>query len=106
MTGAYLAPAADRDLDPFDWVPEASRRGRATTVYAALRSLGREGLADLVDRCCALARRMAGGWAGVAAGHQGRAARRQVGLDADAIAVELAALHERGLRLRRQPPLG
>jgi glutamate/tyrosine decarboxylase-like PLP-dependent enzyme len=59
MTGAYLAPAADRDLDPFDWVPEASRRGRATTVYAALRSLGREGLADLVDRCCALARRMA-----------------------------------------------
>ena len=59
MTGAYLVPAADRDLDPFDWVPEASRRGRATTVYAALRSLGREGVADLVDRCCALARRMA-----------------------------------------------
>ena len=59
MTGAYLVPATDRDLDPFDWVPEASRRGRATTVYAALRSLGREGVADLVDRCCALARRMA-----------------------------------------------
>ena len=59
MTGAYLVPAADRDLDPFDWVPEASRRGRATTVYAALRSLGREGVADLVDRCCSLARRMA-----------------------------------------------
>ncbi|HEU5205110.1 MAG TPA: aminotransferase class V-fold PLP-dependent enzyme [Candidatus Limnocylindrales bacterium] len=59
MTGAYLVPAADRDLDPFDWVPEASRRGRATTVYAALRSLGREGVADLVERCCALARRMA-----------------------------------------------
>jgi len=59
MTGAYLVPAADRDLDPFDWVPEASRRGRATTVYAALRSLGREGVAALVDRCCSLARRMA-----------------------------------------------
>jgi glutamate/tyrosine decarboxylase-like PLP-dependent enzyme len=59
MTGAYLVPAADRDLDPFDWVPEASRRGRATTVYAALRSLGREGVADLVERCCGLARRMA-----------------------------------------------
>ena len=58
MTGAYLVPAAERDLDPFDWVPEASRRGRATTVYAALRSLGREGVADLVERCCALARRM------------------------------------------------
>ena len=59
MTGAYLVPAPDRDLDPFDWVPEASRRGRATTVYAALRSLGRDGVADLVDRCCALAGRIA-----------------------------------------------
>jgi glutamate/tyrosine decarboxylase-like PLP-dependent enzyme len=69
MTGAYLVPAADRDLDPFDWVPEASRRGRATTVYAALRSLGRDGVAELVDRCCSLARRMArrlGAEAGVA----------------------------------------
>jgi glutamate/tyrosine decarboxylase-like PLP-dependent enzyme len=59
MTAAYLVPAPDSDLDPFDWIPEASRRGRATTVYAALRSLGREGVAALVDRCCALARRMA-----------------------------------------------
>ena len=60
MSGAYLVPAVGGDLDPFDWVTEASRRGRATTVYAALRSLGREGVAELVDRCCALARRMAG----------------------------------------------
>ena len=59
MTGAYLVPAPDRELDPFDWVPEASRRGRATTVYAALRSLGRDGVAELVNRCCALARRIA-----------------------------------------------
>jgi glutamate/tyrosine decarboxylase-like PLP-dependent enzyme len=59
MSGAYLVPAPDRALDPFDWVPEGSRRARATTVYAALRSLGREGLAELVDRCCDLARRMA-----------------------------------------------
>ena len=59
MTGAYLVPAPDRELDPFDWVPEASRRGRATTVYAALRSLGRDGVAELVDRCCALAGRIA-----------------------------------------------
>jgi glutamate/tyrosine decarboxylase-like PLP-dependent enzyme len=36
-----------------------SRRARALPVYAALRSLGREGLAELVDRCCALARRLA-----------------------------------------------
>jgi glutamate/tyrosine decarboxylase-like PLP-dependent enzyme len=59
MTASYLVPAPDGDLDPFDWVPEASRRGRATPVYAALRSLGRDGVAELVDRCCALARRMA-----------------------------------------------
>jgi glutamate/tyrosine decarboxylase-like PLP-dependent enzyme len=59
MTAAYLLPAPDGDLDPFQWVPEASRRGRATPVYAALRSLGRDGVAELVDRCCALARRTA-----------------------------------------------
>jgi glutamate/tyrosine decarboxylase-like PLP-dependent enzyme len=59
MTAAYLVPAPDDELDPFQWVPEASRRGRATPVYAALRSLGREGVAELVDRCCALARRIA-----------------------------------------------
>jgi glutamate/tyrosine decarboxylase-like PLP-dependent enzyme len=60
MSGAYLVPAVGGDLDPFDWVTEASRRGRATTVYVALRSLGREGVAELVDRCCALARQVAG----------------------------------------------
>jgi selenocysteine lyase/cysteine desulfurase len=45
MSAAYLVPAPDRELDAFDWVPEASRRGRATPVYAALRQLGRDGLA-------------------------------------------------------------
>jgi glutamate/tyrosine decarboxylase-like PLP-dependent enzyme len=60
MSAAYLVPAPGRELDPFDWVPEGSRRARATPVYAALRSLGRDGLRDLVDRCCALARQMAG----------------------------------------------
>jgi glutamate/tyrosine decarboxylase-like PLP-dependent enzyme len=59
MSAAYLVPAPGRELDPFDWVPEGSRRARATTVYAALRSLGRDGLRDLVERSCALARRMA-----------------------------------------------
>ena len=42
--------------DAVDWTPESSRRARAFTVYAALRSLGRRGVADLVDRCCDLAR--------------------------------------------------
>jgi glutamate/tyrosine decarboxylase-like PLP-dependent enzyme len=42
-----------------DWTPESSRRARGFAIYAALRSLGRRGVADLVDRCCGLARRFA-----------------------------------------------
>jgi glutamate/tyrosine decarboxylase-like PLP-dependent enzyme len=45
--------------DGIDWVPDSSRRARGFAVYAALRSLGRSGVEDLVDRCCALARRFA-----------------------------------------------
>lgn len=50
-------PGAARD--ELDWTPEFSRRARGFSVYAALRSLGRSGLADLVDRCCSHARRFA-----------------------------------------------
>ena len=57
MSAAYLARAEARSNS--DWAPEASRRGRGFTVYAALRSLGRSGVAELVERCCALARRLA-----------------------------------------------
>ena len=42
-----------------EWVPEFSRRARGFAVYAALRELGRRGVAELVDRCCACARLMA-----------------------------------------------
>ncbi len=61
MTNAadYYIPAAGAERDPHEWVPEASRRARGFAVYAVLRALGRQGVADLVDRCCALARRMA-----------------------------------------------
>jgi len=52
------APGAERDSS--NWVPEASRRARGFAVYAALRSLGRQGIAELVDRCCRLAKQMAG----------------------------------------------
>jgi len=45
--------------DGVDFVPEFSRRGRGTPVYATLRALGRRGVEDLVDRCCARARRFA-----------------------------------------------
>jgi glutamate/tyrosine decarboxylase-like PLP-dependent enzyme len=59
LTAAYLMRAPDRERDPFDWVPEGSRRARATPVYAAIRSLGRQGLQELIERSCSLARRMA-----------------------------------------------
>ena len=58
LAAAYLPGAAEPNAA--DLVPEASRRARGVPVYAALRSLGREGVADLVDRCCDLASRMAG----------------------------------------------
>ena len=45
--------------DEADWVPELSRRARGFAVYAALRSLGRTGLAQLVEGCCACAQRFA-----------------------------------------------
>jgi glutamate/tyrosine decarboxylase-like PLP-dependent enzyme len=42
---------------PADYVPESSRRARGFATWAALRELGRDGLTDLIDRCCAHARR-------------------------------------------------
>ena len=60
----YLPPTPG-ERDAFDWTPEASRRARAFAVYAAVRSLGRSGMRDLVERCCALARRFADGLAAI-----------------------------------------
>lgn len=48
--GAYLL--RDHTCQPLDKVPELSRRGRAIPVWAVLRCLGREGVADLVERLC------------------------------------------------------
>jgi glutamate/tyrosine decarboxylase-like PLP-dependent enzyme len=68
LSAAYLIAAdqAHAERDPYDWVPESSRRGRANTVYVALRTLGRRGLAELIERNCALARRFADGLRGQA----------------------------------------
>ena len=52
----YLPPGA---RDAIDWTPEASRRARSFTIWVALRSLGRSGVAELVERCCTCARRFA-----------------------------------------------
>jgi glutamate/tyrosine decarboxylase-like PLP-dependent enzyme len=38
--------------DPLDWTPEWSRRARAFPTYAALRQLGRKGVAEIIERCC------------------------------------------------------
>jgi glutamate/tyrosine decarboxylase-like PLP-dependent enzyme len=57
----YLVRDADVIREPVDWTPEHSRRARAVPVYAALRQLGRSGVADLVERSCARARRFAAG---------------------------------------------
>ncbi len=58
-TAAYLIQTGGAERDAVDWVPEFSRRARGIPVYATLRALGREGVADLVDRACAHARRFA-----------------------------------------------
>ena len=57
ISAAYLMPGAMRE--PMNHVPEASRRARGIELWAALKSLGRSGLRDLVERTCALARRFA-----------------------------------------------
>jgi glutamate/tyrosine decarboxylase-like PLP-dependent enzyme len=57
-TASYLEGHGTGEVRaPGDFVPESSRRARGFATWAALRQLGRRGLADLVHRCCALARR-------------------------------------------------
>lgn len=56
ISAAYL-PESER------YTPETSRRARGVEVWAALKSLGRQGLADLIERTCGLARRFAAGLA-------------------------------------------
>lgn len=48
---AYITHHEDA-RDEMDWNPEWSRRSRGFSTYAALRQLGRDGVADLIDRCC------------------------------------------------------
>jgi glutamate/tyrosine decarboxylase-like PLP-dependent enzyme len=61
VRASYLIHAdADGPRDQLDWNPEFSRRARGFAVSTAVRSLGRSGIAELVERCCAHARRFAG----------------------------------------------
>ena len=59
MTAEYLVADPHAARDQMDWTPEFSRRARGLTVYAALRSLGRSGVAELVEQSCRHARRFA-----------------------------------------------
>jgi glutamate/tyrosine decarboxylase-like PLP-dependent enzyme len=58
-SASYLVAGDTREPDQY--TPEMSRRARGVEVWAALRSLGRSGLADLIERCCRHATRFADG---------------------------------------------
>ena len=66
ISAAYFTPGALRE--PADYTPEMSRRARAVELWATLRSLGRRGLSELIERTCRHARRFADGLR--AAGHE------------------------------------
>jgi len=59
LTAAYLPQGEHRE--PSQYVPELSRRARGIDIWAAMKSFGRAGLAELVERCCLCAQRFARG---------------------------------------------
>jgi glutamate/tyrosine decarboxylase-like PLP-dependent enzyme len=59
LSAAYLVPGTRRE--PMHHTPEASRRARGVELWAALKSLGRAGLCDLIERTCSLAKRFESG---------------------------------------------
>jgi glutamate/tyrosine decarboxylase-like PLP-dependent enzyme len=59
LNAAYLAPGTRRE--PMYQTPESSRRARGVELWAALKSLGRAGLRDLIERTCGLAKRFEAG---------------------------------------------
>jgi glutamate/tyrosine decarboxylase-like PLP-dependent enzyme len=59
LKASYLQRGDEEERVGTDWVPESSRRARALPLYALFKSLGRDGIVDLVRRNCALARLMA-----------------------------------------------
>ena len=59
IAASYLPASAGADRVPADYVPELSRRARGFATWAMIRLLGRRGIADMVSRHCALARRFA-----------------------------------------------
>jgi glutamate/tyrosine decarboxylase-like PLP-dependent enzyme len=64
ITASYLPAGTEAEYDPGQFVPELSRRARGFAVWAQLCALGRQGMADMVRRHCALARLLAARLAG------------------------------------------
>src|SRR4051812_6847496 len=69
LGAAYYVETAGNERDNYNWVPDSSRRARGFAVWAALRSLGREGVADLISRTSDHARRFAAGLDGTHGAH-------------------------------------
>jgi glutamate/tyrosine decarboxylase-like PLP-dependent enzyme len=65
QSASYSVPTEDL-RNQKDWNPEWSRRARGFTAYAAIRALGRSGIAAIVERCCAHAARLVAGIGGLA----------------------------------------
>jgi len=61
ITADYLMTESEF-RNPSDYTPELSRRARGVDVWAALKSLGKSGVAEMIDRCCSNARRFAAGF--------------------------------------------
>ncbi|WP_342361270.1 pyridoxal phosphate-dependent decarboxylase family protein [Terrarubrum flagellatum] len=59
IAASYLPASAAHERDPAHYVPELSRRARGFPTWAMIKALGRDGIADMIERHCALARRMA-----------------------------------------------
>jgi glutamate/tyrosine decarboxylase-like PLP-dependent enzyme len=61
ISASYLPPAEGAERDPSAYVPELSRRARGFAAWAMIRQLGRAGIAEMVERCCRIASRIADG---------------------------------------------
>jgi glutamate/tyrosine decarboxylase-like PLP-dependent enzyme len=61
LAASYLVFGEGAERDNANWVPEMSRRARGFPIWAAIRELGRSGIAEMVDRGCECARRFAAG---------------------------------------------
>jgi glutamate/tyrosine decarboxylase-like PLP-dependent enzyme len=59
ISASYLPPAEGAERDPSAYVPELSRRARGFAAWAMIRQLGRSGVAEMVERCCRVATRIA-----------------------------------------------